>query len=373
MKLKIKKEILAEGLNKVSKALSSKNLVPVLAGIKFDLTKDGLTLTASDNDITIQTFIPALGNMDIETEGSIIIQGKYVLDIVRKLPDEFINIEVIDDLKILIYTENSEFNLNGINKSEYPAINLDLSKKPVYISNEIFKAIVNETAFASSTDESRPVLTGINFKINGAQLECNSTDSYRLARKIVTLNQEVEESYNIVIPSKNLVEFIRIIDDSEENIELHIFNNKILFKYQNLLFQSRLINGTYPNTANLLPTESFLKITVGISDLYSVIDRASILTSDKEKNVVTLETKENLLYIKSSSAEIGRVEEKMSVVKDNDENIKISFVAKYMMEALRSFPQNEVEISFVGEIKPIILKSVGDDSLTQLVLPIRTY
>src|SRR5699024_2493553 len=128
---------------------------------------------------------------------------------------------------------------------------------------------------------------------NGAQLECNSTDSYRLARKIVTLNQEVEESYNIVIPSKNLVEFIRIIDDSEENIELHIFNNKILFKYQNLLFQSRLINGTYPNTANLLPTESFLKITVGISDLYSVIDRASILTSDKEKNVVTLETKEN--------------------------------------------------------------------------------
>ena len=137
MKLKIKKEILQDGLNKVSKALSSKTLIPVLSGIKFDLSKKGLTLTASDNDITIQTFIEAKDAMEIETEGSIIIQGKYVLDIVRKLPDEYINIEVIDDLKILIYTDNSEFNLNGISQTEYPNINLEESKKPIKISNNI--------------------------------------------------------------------------------------------------------------------------------------------------------------------------------------------------------------------------------------------
>ena len=117
MKLKIKKEILLDGLNKVSKALSTKNLVPVLAGIKFDLTEKGLMLTASDNDITIQVFIDKTEEMEIEKEGSIIIQGKYILDIVRKLPDEFINIEVIDELKITIYTDNSEFNLNGIDKN----------------------------------------------------------------------------------------------------------------------------------------------------------------------------------------------------------------------------------------------------------------
>ena len=161
--------------------------------------------------------------------------------------------------------------------------------------------------------------------------------------------------------------------DEDETIEMHIFNNKILFKYQNILFQSRLINGTYPNTANLLPEESLLKITTSINELYSVIDRASILTSDKEKNIVTLETNGNKLFIKSSSAEIGRVEEKMVVEKDNDEDIRISFVAKYMMEALKSFNEDEVEISFVGEIKPILLKNVNDDTLTQLVLPIRTY
>ena len=374
MKLKIKKELLLENLNKVSKAISTKNLIPILSGIKFELESEGLTLTASDNDITIQTFIP-LNNeeMVIEKTGSIIVQGKYILDIVRKLPDEFINIEVIDDLKILIYTNNSEFNLNGINKSEYPNITLEKSKKYICVENKVFKQIINQTAFATSNDESRPVLTGINFKINGNIMECNSTDSYRLARKVINLNVPVEESYNIVIPSKNLLEFTKILNDNDETVEIHIFNNKVLFISNNLIFQSRLISGNYPNTANLLPDDSILKIKTNISELYNVIDRASILTSDKEKNVVTLETKNNMLYIKSSSAEIGRVEEKMVITKDNEQDIKISFSAKYMMEALRSFVGDEVELSFVGEINPIVLKSVSDDTLTQLVLPIRTY
>ena len=208
MKLKIKKDLLLENLNKVSKAISTKNLIPVLSGIKFELKQDGLTLTASDNDITIQTFIPVdKDDMTIEKEGIIIIQGKYILDIVKKLPDEFINIEVIDDLKILIYTENSEFNLNGISQSEYPKINLEEKEDFVSINNRIFKAIVNQTAFATSNDESRQILTGINFKINGNIMECNATDSYRLARKVITLPTPSEENYNVVVPGKNVIKF----------------------------------------------------------------------------------------------------------------------------------------------------------------------
>ena len=371
MKLKIKKDLLLEGLNKVSRALSVKSLVPVLQGIKFDLNKKGLTLTASDNDITIQVFLEN-NDMEIEKEGSIIIQGKYILDIVRKLETEFINIEVIDDVKISIYTDNSQFTLNGINKNEYPNINLDLSKTPINIDSKIFRNIINQTSFASSTDESRPVLTGINFKINGDIMECNSTDSYRLARKIIKLDDKVDDNYNIVIPSKNLLEFIKIIDE-DENLELHIFNNKILIKNSNILFQSRLISGNYPNTANLLPDEFILNIKLKVNELYNVIDRANILTSDKEKNIVTFDINNDTLSVKSNSAEIGIFDEKILIEKDSKENLKISFVAKYMMEALRSFDSEEVIISFVGEVKPIILKSEQDEGLTQLVLPIRTY
>ena len=375
MKFTIKKEVLMEAINKVSKAISSRNVIPVLAGIKFELTSKKLVLTASDNDITIQTHIDCDNEeiIKVKEEGSIIIQGKYISDIVRKLPDPYINIEVVDELKILIYTENSEFNLNGISESEYPNIDLGESKSHIELLPSVLKEIVNQTAFATSIDENKAILNGINFNITGDMLECNATDSYRLARKVIKLDKVSKENQNIVIPSRNLVEFTRIIDDSDEMIEIHIFNNKILFKYQNLLFQSRLINGTYPNTSNLLPKDYLVKLHFNINQFYDVVDRVSILTSDKDKNTVTLETDGNNLIMKSSSAEIGRVEEKMTITKDQDIDVKVSFSSKYMMDALKSFNTETVELHFVGEIKPILLKSEEDDSLTQLVLPIRTY
>ena len=375
MKFTIKKEVLMEAINKVSKAISSRNVIPVLAGIKFELTSKKLVLTASDNDITIQIHIDCDNEeiIKVKEEGSIIIQGKYISDIVRKLPDPYINIEVVDELKILIYTENSEFNLNGISESEYPNIDLGESKSHIELLPSVLKEIVNQTAFATSIDENKAILNCINFNITGDMLECNATDSYRLARKVIKLDKVSKENQNIVIPSRNLVEFTRIIDDSDEMIEIHIFNNKILFKYQNLLFQSRLINGTYPNTSNLLPKDYLVKLHFNINQFYDVVDRVSILTSDKDKNTVTLETDGNNLIMKSSSAEIGRVEEKMTITKDQDIDVKVSFSSKYMMDALKSFNTETVELHFVGEIKPILLKSSEDETLTQLVLPIRTY
>ena len=375
MKLKIKRELLLENLNKVSKAISTKNLIPTLAGIKFDLTKEGLTLTASNNDITIQKFIKIEDdNMSVEKEGIIIIQGKEILDIVRIIKEEEINIEVIDELKVLIYTDDEKikYDLNVINKNEYPNVNLEKSDNYVVISSEQLLNIVKETAFATSTDESRPVLTGINFKINGDILECSATDSYRLAKKEIRLTKPVEEIYNIIIPGKNIIEFSRIID-GEEEIKLHIFNNKILLEENDLLFQSRLISGNYPNTSKLIPEDSILKITGNLSQLYNVIEQASILTTDKEKNIVSLSTNGNLLIVKSVSNEKGKAEMKMNIEKNNNEDITIAFSAKYMMEALNALNTENIEMSFVGEVKPITLKNTEEDGLIQLVVKIRKY
>lgn len=376
MKLKIKRELLLENLNKVSKAISTKNLIPSLSGIKFDLTKEGLTLTASNNDLTIQKFIEIKDeNMNVQQEGIIIIQGKEILDIVRVIPEEEINIEVIDELKVLIYTDDEKikYDLNVINKSEYPNVNLEKSDNYITISSEELLNIVKETAFATSTDESRPVLTGINFKINGDLLECSATDSYRLAKKEIRLNKPVEEIYNIIIPGKNIIEFSKIIDDKEGEIKLHVFNNKILFEEDNLLFQSRLINGNYPNTSKLIPEDSVLKIKAKLSQLYNVIGQASILTTDKEKNIVSLSTNGDLLIVKSVSNEKGKAEMKMNIEKNNNEDITIAFSAKYMMEALNALNTDIIEMSFIGEVKPITIKNTTEDGLIQLVVPIRTY
>lgn len=376
MKLKIKKDLLLENLNKVSKAISTKNLIPTLAGIKFDLNKKGLTLTASNNDITIQKFIPIdKDNMNVDKEGIVILQGKDIVDIVRVIPEEEINIEVFDEVKVLIYTddESIKYDLNVINKNDYPNVNLEKSEKFVTIATSDLLNIVRETAFATSNDESRPVLTGISFKINGDLLECVATDSYRLARKNLRLEKAVEDNYSLIIPGKNIIEFSRILDTSSESVQLHIFNNKILFECDDLLFQSRLISGNYPPTNKSIPEEFSLTIKGSLSQLYKVIEQASILTTDKEKNIVSLSTKDNLLTVKSVSNEKGKAEMKMNITKNNSEDITIAFSAKYMMEALNALSTDEIEMSFVGEVKPIVIKNTQDDGLLQLVVPIRTY
>ena len=344
MKFSIKKEILLENLNNVSKAVSTKNVIPVLGGIKFNLTNEGLFLTATNNDIDIECFIDKKYIDNIVSTGTIIIQGKYLLEIIRKLPDGLINIEIID-----------------------------ISTNPIILSKKVIKNIVNQTLFATSMQESRPILTGINLKIEGNKMECIATDSYRLAKKIVELDSAVENLINIVIPGKNIGELAKILNDNDENVEIHIFSNKILFKFDNILFQSRLLNGTFPDTSRLIPDTFELEIKTDLDELYSVIDRAALLTSEKEKNVIKFETNENEAIVSSNTPEIGRVEERLAITKNNDKEIKIAFSSKFMMEALKTINSKDIRILLNSDIKPIILKTDEDENLIQLLLPIKTY
>lgn len=371
MKLRIKREILLENLNHVSKAISSKNLIPILLGIKFDLRKEGLYLYASDTDISIEALIPNDKITEVRELGSIVIGGKYIVEIIRKLPDTDISIEVLDGYKMLVSTDNTEFNLNGINPDEFPNLDMELTKEPINIKTSVFKSIINQTFFATSQNESRPLLTGINFRISDNVLEVIATDSYRLSKKCIVLDTNLEKEVNIVVPGKNLVELSKIISDDEDNLEIHIFNNKILFKYGDIMLLSRLLSGTYPATSAIIPTEFAICVECNYYDLYNMIDRASLLTSDKEKNTIKLDLMEKELKISSNSPEIGYVEEKVSV--DCADEISISFSSKYMSEAIRSFNRDKVMLCLNDDSSPIVVKSSEDESLIQLVLPIKTY
>ena len=371
MKFVIKRNILFENLSHTSKAISSKNLIPILTGIKFDLKEDGLYLSASDTDISIRSFIDKKDIVRVDELGSIVIGGKYIVEIVRKLPDVDISIEVIDGYRMIISTSNTEFNLNGVNPNEFPNLELEETKEPILLKTLEFKNIINQTFFATSQSESRPILTGINFRIYKGMLEVIATDSYRLARKTLNIDKELDNEVNIVIPGKNLMELSRIIDDDKNNVELHLFNNKILFKYKNILFLSRLLNGTYPANGSIIPTEFNVKIDCNSEVLFEIIDRASLLTSDRDKNTIKLELANKEMIISSNSPEIGKVEEKVNV--DNDGEVSISFSSKYMLDAIKSFNQDEVTIYINDDSSPIILKSTMDESLVQLVLPIKTY
>ena len=372
MKFTIEKNILLENLSNVVKAISTKNIIPVLNGVKFELTSEGLYLTASDSELTIRAFIDKESISKVESEGSIIIQSKYILDIIRKMPSDLINFELMDGLKIKISSDNSQYDLNCLDPKEYPSLKLEEKENPIVIKGNTFKSIISQTAFAISTQELRPLLTGLNFKIVGDVFECIATDSYRLAKKNIKLDKPSDEEINIVIPGKNIMELDKIITE-DEDVEMHVFSNKILFKYKNIIFQSNLLSGTYPNTSNLIPTDFAIIVNTNLNSYYSAIDRAALLTQSKDKNIVKMKIKNNNMVINSYASEIGKVEEKLEVESSSDANIDISFSAKYMLDALKTMKDDEILILLNGEVKPIVIKSVTDESLIQLILPIKTY
>lgn len=372
MKFTIEKNILLENLTNVVKAISTKNIIPILNGVKFELNSEGLYLTASDSELTIKSFIEKKEITNIEKEGSIIIQSKYILDIIRKLPADLINFELMDGLKIKISSDNSQYDLNCLDPKEYPNLKLEENDNPIVIKGFTFKTIISQTAFAISTQELRPLLTGLNFKIVGDVFECIATDSYRLAKKIITLSKPSEDEINIVIPGKNIIELDKIITE-DEDVEMHVFSNKVLFKYRNIIFQSNLLSGTYPNTSNLIPNNFAIIVNTKLNNFYSAIDRAALLTQSKDKNIVKMRIKNNQMVINSFASEIGKVEEKLDIETSNDANIDISFSAKYMLDALKTIKDEEILILLNGEVKPIVIKSITDESLIQLILPIKTY
>ena len=373
MKLEIKQNILMEHLNYVIKGISNKNIIPVLNCIKFELTNEGLYLMSTDNDIAIKTFINKEQIENIDTLGSILVSGRYIYEIIRKLPNETIKIEEILDNKIDIKTSNSSFNLNCNDSSEFPILDLQDSENPILLNKLIFKNIIRQTSFASSTQESRPALTGINFKIENNILEASATDSYRVSKKIVELKEAYNDKVNIIIPTRNLGELVKLIDDEDENIELHIFSNKVIFKFNNIIMMSRLINGEFPDLSKLIPEQYYLELTLNLQDFYRSLDRASLFTNESDKNIVSLESKKNIIEISSNIPEIGHVEEKLEVQKSNDNEINISFSSKYMMDAIKALECENIKIMFSGDLKPIIIKNLDNDNLIELIVPIRTY
>lgn len=371
MKFIIKQEILLESLYYTSRAISPRNLIPILTGIKFDLTEEGLYLSASDTDISIRCLIPTEKIEKVYELGSVVIGGKYIVEIIKKLPNENITIEVVDVQKMIVSTANTEFNLNGINANEFPNLDLEETSEPILLKASLFKKIIAQTFFATSKNESRPILTGINFKISGNLMEVIATDSYRLAKKNINLDKIVDTEINMVIPGKNLLELDKIINDDKDNIELHIFENKILFKYKNILFLSRLLSGAYPATSSIIPNEFNVQVECSCNGLFNMIDRASLLTSDRDKNTIKLELQQQEMIISSNSPEIGMVQEKMVV--DSKDEISISFSSKYMLDCIKSFETENVVIYMNNDNSPIIIKSNEDESLIQLVSQIKTY
>lgn len=377
MKFDIMRDRLLEGLNNAMRAVSSKTTIPILTGIKLDVTTEGLRLTGSDADVTIQTFIKAEEDgkqiINVDAPGSIVLQARMLHEIVRKLPTNDVEIEVAAGMQTVIRSGKSKFNLIGSDANEYPQLPELSNNEQFSIPSDLLKTVIRETVFAVATSESRPVLTGVHWQTKNDELICVATDSHRLARRKVTVNN-LPADQNVVIPGKSLNELNKILDDSASPVEIALTNQQVLFKTNEVLFFSRLLEGNYPDTSRLIPDSYQTNVTINGKSLLQAIDRASLLAREDRNNVVRFETlQNNSVEISSNSPEIGKVNEEITVEQLAGEELKISFSAKYMMDALKAIDGQDVMIQFTGAMKPFILRSIHDDSILQLILPVRTY
>ncbi len=378
MKFIIQRDYLVRSVQDVMKAVSSRTTIPILTGIKIVATNEGVSLTGSDSDVSIESFIPTeeAGDeiVEIKETGSIVLQARFFSEIVKKLPKDTVEIEVQSNLLTIIRSGKAEFNLNGLDADEYPQLPQIEENHGFKIPTDLLKNMIRQTVFAVSTSETRPILTGVNWKVENNTLQCIATDSHRLAMRTAPIETENDGAYSAVIPGKSLNELSKILDDTTDLVDLVITENQILFKTKHLLFFSRLLDGSYPDTSRLIPTESKTEIILATKEFLQSIDRASLLAKEANNNVVKFTTlPDGVVEISSTSPEIGKVNEEIQSKSIEGEELKISFSAKYMMDALKALESSEIRITFTGAMRPFFIKALNDDTVFHLILPVRTY
>ena len=379
MKFTINRNQFINQINNVQRAISSKTTIPILTGMKLVATQQGLIVTGSNVDISVQNLI-AQDNEDNELEiaslGAIVLPARFFNEIIKKLPGEKFTLEIIENNQTLITSGNSEFTLNGLDANNYPHLPEVENNDQLTIATEILHQLVNETVFSASTQENRPILTGLHLKITGNELLAVATDSHRLAQRKVTINNQSQNNYDIVIPAKSLVELVRSFRDSEQDVKISISENQILFEFAQTLFYSRLLEGNYPATDRLIPQESSTQLEFEAKTLLDSVERASLLAHAGRNNVVRLvienATKKATIY--GNSPEVGTVEEDLQPLSLTGEDLEIAFNPDYLKDALRALGDTRLRLEFTAPLHPFTLKPTSDvENFIQLITPVRTF
>lgn len=378
MHIIIERQALAHAVNQVAKAVSSRTTIPILTGIKLTMTPEECLLTGSDSDISIQASIPVEEDdreiIKVVKLGSIVLPSRYLTEIVKKLPEDEVEIEVRDQFITIIRSGQAEFNLNGLDADEYPRLPEIEENQVIQIPSDLLKTVIRQTVFAASAQESRPILTGALWQLENNQLTVVATDSHRLAQRKIRVTGDPQLSFNnVVIPGKSLQELSRLIDGETGEVHIVVTSNQIMAKANRLLFFSRLLEGTYPDISRIIPQTSKTKLIMENKQLTQAIERSILLARDG-KHVVRLTTEEsNMIQLTSTTPEVGRVVEHVPAQEVSGEELNISFNARYVLEALRALDSEQIQIDFTGSMSPFVIKPTDHDDIIHLVLPVRTY
>lgn len=363
MKFTCEKSILQDGISTVQKAVTGKSTMPILNGILLKAVNNEIVLTGSDIDLSIQTKVKA----EILEEGSIVIDAKIFGEIIRKLPNDDVHINTIDNNSIEILCQKSRFTLIHMNAEDFPVLP-NINENMIFsVSQKILKHMIRETIFATAQDETRPVLTGVLFEINNKNLNLVALDGYRLALRSEQLN--TDNTISAVIPGKTLNEVSKILEDDDENVNITFTPNHILFSLGETKIISRLLEGEFIKYNSIIPQEFNLKVVAKRGELLHCIERASLMAKDSNTNLIKLSIEDENMIITSNS-QLGMVREEMSIILQG-QSLQIAFNSKYLIDVLKIMEEEEITLEFSSSVSPCVIKNKDINNCTYLVLPVR--
>ncbi len=354
---------LSEGLLRVSKAISNKIANPILEGIKIIAEEDTLTMSATDTELTIEKKIKA----EVRQEGETVVPGRFITEFVKKLTNTQIELEVNDKNQLTIRYEDSESVIQCYNPVEYPGFKNVESKEYFGISQKDFKTCVNKSIFAVALDDSRPILKGVLFDINNNELNVVALDGYRLARVKKTIKSNMTKS--IVVPARSLNELSKMIEDSDEIINIYVGEYTIMADLGDTKVTSRLLEGDYINYKQIIPVNFETFVIVNKEQFEQALERATLLSRASSSNYVKFDIKESNLCITSNS-ELGNLKENIPVSVSGKDLI-ISFNPRYYLESLRVNTNEFVKLCFNNPSTPCVIVPTEEDEFLYLILPVR--
>ncbi len=365
MRFTCEKSMLAMGLNIASRTVAQKSTLSVIEGILCKAT-DRLELTGYNMETAISYEIEA----EVTDAGSCILPAKLFADIIRRLPEGPVSVTVDEGFKVSIRSGYASFQIGAESAEDYPELPDVSTGRNVFIPQSELKNMISGTIFAVSEHQGRPIHTGVKFEVLENTVSAIAVDGFRLARRTWHTETPNSRVMNFVVPAAGLKEVEKILTDSEEEAAFTLGPKHILFKVGNATLICRLLEGDFLDWKKVVPTDCPVKLVANVADLTASIERVGLIVSEKYKSPVRCVFADQELQMRTNTT-IGAAEDKCSIAGDGKE-LEIGFNVRYLADALRAVPSEEVTLELTNGLSPIVLTPVEEKyDFSYMVLPVR--
>lgn len=368
MKLRLNQQDISFALNLVLKAINPNNTLPILNNILLEAKEQKLFLSATNLEIAISLDIPA----QIVTEGKLTVPAKLISSYVSLLPNEELELEVLEDLSLEIQSLKSDTKIKGLKADDYPNIPQINKEKSFKIPAKLLEKSILETVFSASLNSSRPILSGVYLKIEPNQITFVSTDSYRLAEKKIKLDTQVTEVLECIVPAKTMQELAKILNNFNDAIvEVIVSKNQILFNINNINLTSRLIEGTFPDYTKIIPLENKTTLTVKKTDLELALKRINLFAREINNSIhLEIDPESKKMLISTDETRIGEEKSQLDIEITGEMN-KISLNSQYMLDVLNVKEGDKIIIQINEKLSPVKIRPEKTDDYTYIIMPLK--